>query len=45
MTITIDLPPVPAAKAGPGIDRELAPLIARAARVREEDVRDYRFVR
>jgi len=45
MTITIDLPPVPAAKAGPGIDRELAPLIARAAHVREADVKDYRIVR
>ena len=45
MTITIDLPPVPAAKAGSGIDRELAPLIARALRVRPEDVLDYRIVR
>jgi len=45
MTITIDLPPVPAAKAGSGIDRELAPLVARAARVRVEDVLQYRVVR
>jgi uncharacterized FAD-dependent dehydrogenase len=45
MTVTIDLPPIPAAKAGPAIDRELAPLIARAARVRAEDVRAYRIVR
>ena len=45
MTITLDLPPIPAAKAGPGIDRELAPLVARAARVREEDLRGYRIVR
>jgi len=45
MTITIDLPPIPAAKAGPGIDRELAPLVARAARVQEQDVLDYRIVR
>ena len=45
MTVTIDLPPIPAAKAGPGIDRELAPLIARAAHVSVEDVRDYRIVR
>jgi len=45
MTITIDLPPIPAAKAGSGIDRELAPLIARVARVRPEDVSDYRIVR
>ena len=45
MTITIDLPPIPAAKAGPGFDRDLAPLAARAARVREEDVRDCRIVR
>lgn len=45
MTITIDLPPIPAAKAGPGIDRELAPLVARAARVREDDIRNYRIVR
>ena len=45
MTITIDLPPIPAVKAGSGIDRELAPLIARAVRVRPEDVLDYRIVR
>ena len=45
MTITIDLTPIPAAKAGPDIDRELAPAIARAARVRIEDVLDYRIVR
>ena len=45
MTITIDLPPIPAAKAGTGIDRELAPFIARAAGVRPEDVLDYRIVR
>ena len=45
MTITLDLPPIPAAKAGTGIDRELAPHIARAARVRPEDVLDYRIVR
>ena len=34
MTITLDLPPIPAAKAGSGIDRELAPHIARAVRIR-----------
>ena len=45
MTITLDLPPIPAAKAGSGIDRELVPAIARAARIREEDVQDYRIVR
>ena len=45
MTITIDLPPMPAAKAGPGIDRELAPFIARAAHVAVDDIRDYRIVR
>ena len=45
MTITIDLPPIPAAKAGTGIDRELAPHIARAAGVRPDDVLDYRIVR
>ena len=38
MTITIDLPPMPAAKAGPGIDRELAPFIARAAHVAVDDI-------
>ena len=41
MTITLDLPPIPAAKAGTGIDRELAPFIARAVRVRPEDVLYY----
>lgn len=45
MTITIDLPPIPAAKAGTGIDRELAPFIARAAGVCPDDVLDYRIVR
>ena len=45
MTITIDLPPIPAAKAGTGIDRELAPFIARAAGVRPDDVLNYRIVR
>jgi hypothetical protein len=45
MTITIDLPPLPAAKAGSRIDCELAPHIARAARVRPEDVLGYRIVR
>ena len=45
MTITLDLPPIPAAKAGSGIDRELAPLVARAVRVRPEDVLGYRIVR
>ena len=45
MTITLDLPPIPAVKAGTGIDRELLPHIARAARVRPEDVLDYRIVR
>ena len=45
MTITIDLPPIPAAKAGTGIDRELAPFLARAAGVRPDDVLDYRIVR
>ena len=45
MTITIDLPPIPAGKAGTGIDRELAPHIARAAGIRTEDVQDYRIVR
>ena len=45
MTITIDLPPIPASKAGTGIDRELAPHIARAVRIRPEDVLNYRIVR
>ena len=45
MTITIDLPPVLASKAGIGVDRELAPLIACAARIRPEDMLDYRIVR
>ena len=45
MTITLDLPPFPAAKAGSGIDRELVPHIARAVRVRPEDVLGYRIVR
>ena len=45
MTITIDLPPIPAAKAGSGIDRELAPFIARAAGIRPDDVPGYRIVR
>ncbi len=45
MTITIDLPPIPAAKASNGIDRELAPFVARTVRVRPEDVLDYRIVR
>ena len=45
MTITIDLPPIPAAKAGSGIDRELTPHIARAAGVRPDDILDYRIVR
>ncbi len=45
MTITLDLPPVPAAKAGSGIDRELAPHIVRTARVRPDDVLGYRIVR
>ena len=45
MTITIDLPPISAAKAGTGIDRELAPFIARAAGVRPDDVLNYRIVR
>ena len=47
MTITLDLPPVPAAQAGPGLERDggLLPLIARAARVRPDDVLQYRIVR
>jgi uncharacterized FAD-dependent dehydrogenase len=47
MTITLDLPPVPAAQAGPGLERDGGPLplIARTARVRPDDVLQYRIVR
>ena len=47
MTITLDLPPVPAAKAGPELERDggLVPMIAQTARVKPEDVLQYRIVR
>ena len=47
MTITLDLPPVPAAKADPGLERDggLLPMIARTACVRESDILQYRIVR
>ena len=47
MTITLDLPPVPAAQAGPELERHggLLYLIAQAARVRPDEVLQYRIVR
>ena len=47
MTITLELPPVPATQADPGLERNggLLPLIARAACVRMGDILQYRIVR